>query len=422
MTGDNLGVKILINSAIYLICHKIHVTIVFIIMKVIFCSIFSLLFILNAQCGALSLSEYIALFKNNSLDIKMSESQRTQSKAQSNIIGLEPPEIAILSNKDSTGNKASGWELGQKLLFPTKIIQQRNIADKTSQFADAEFELTKSSLFAEAKLKFVETWLSQEKIKVLEERASAIKEHLKIARSTARSDSFANIHVLKTETDLELLNNNIIATKQELKNLKISLFNLAQTDYPEETLFAEPPLSTIPKEGSAIVTKYQFQAQLADSLVSRAKSNWLPDINFKYKKMGSSPTAMAFTETSIGISLPFVFFWDPRNEVATSIAKREESDLELIKAKSKLDADKSKLTSELDSLKTQIKNYEEKIIPAAEKRMRLVHNIAPRDLETLQDHREASEAFPEYKLQVLDLRREYERKISELESIVGLSI
>ena len=56
-----------------------------------------------------------------------------------------------------------------------------------------------------------------------------------------------------------------------------------------------------------------------------------------------------------------------------------------------------------------------KLIPRAEKRMRLVRNQAPRDMETLQDHREIMEAFPDLKLKSLALREQYEEAVSELE-------
>lgn len=47
--------------------------------------------------------------------------------------------------------------------------------------------------------------------------------------------------------------------------------------------------------------------------------------------------------------------------------------------------------------------------------MRLVHNLAPRDMETLQDHRETMEAFPGFKLKALDIRDQYEQTVTELE-------
>ena len=46
--------------------------------------------------------------------------------------------------------------------------------------------------------------------------------------------------------------------------------------------------------------------------------------------------------------------------------------------------------------------------------MKLVNNIAPRDKSSLQDHRDAMEAFIDLRLQVLSLRGRLEEVASEL--------
>ena len=47
--------------------------------------------------------------------------------------------------------------------------------------------------------------------------------------------------------------------------------------------------------------------------------------------------------------------------------------------------------------------------------MKAVHNLAPRDMETLQDHRETREAFPELQMKALELRLLYEETVTEIE-------
>jgi hypothetical protein len=43
-------------------------------------------------------------------------------------------------------------------------------------------------------------------------------------------------------------------------------------------------------------------------------------------------------------------------------------------------------------------------------------------METIQDHRETMEAFPELKMIELDLRVQYEEAIAELEKFVGIKV
>jgi hypothetical protein len=60
-----------------------------------------------------------------------------------------------------------------------------------------------------------------------------------------------------------------------------------------------------------------------------------------------------------------------------------------------------------------------KLLPRAEQRMKIVHNLAPRDMETIQDHRETMEAFPNLKMAELELRMQYEETIAELEKYIA---
>ena len=88
---------------------------------------------------------------------------------------------------------------------------------------------------------------------------------------------------------------------------------------------------------------------------------------------------------------------------------------EFEKEKRKIGSQGGVLISRATALKKQLDNINQRLLPRAEKRMKLVHNLAPRDMETLQDHRETMEAFPDLKLKALDLRTQYEITIAELQ-------
>ncbi len=117
----------------------------------------------------------------------------------------------------------------------------------------------------------------------------------------------------------------------------------------------------------------------------------------------------------VGVSLPFIFFWEPRAASSSATAQRLQAEYEFDKEKRKIQVQKTSLIVKAESLKKQLDNLITKLLPKAEKRMRLVHNLAPRDMETLQDHRETMEAFPDLKLKALEYREQYEEAISELQ-------
>lgn len=100
-------------------------------------------------------------------------------------------------------------------------------------------------------------------------------------------------------------------------------------------------------------------------------------------------------------------------------AERLQGEYALAQEKRQIESRRENLVTKAEALKKQIEQYGSKIIPRAEKRMRFVHNLAPRDLETLQDHRESMEVFPELKLKALDLREQYEETVSELEKYIN---
>ena len=131
--------------------------------------------------------------------------------------------------------------------------------------------------------------------------------------------------------------------------------------------------------------------------------------------MAATSTSSKYNELMVGITLPFVFFWEPYSSSSSAAKSRLAGEYEFEKQKRVFESDKVILLSRLESLKKQIDNLNNKLIPRAEKRMKLVHNLAPRDMETILDHRETMEAFPDLKLKSLDLRMDYELAISSLE-------
>jgi hypothetical protein len=97
----------------------------------------------------------------------------------------------------------------------------------------------------------------------------------------------------------------------------------------------------------------------------------------------------------VGLTLPFIFPWDSSANAGKASGDRLRSELEYARARRRIDNDKSVLLSQAASLKIQLDNITQKLLPRAKKRMKVVHNVAPRDAETLQDQRETFEAFPD---------------------------
>jgi len=152
---------------------------------------------------------------------------------------------------------------------------------------------------------------------------------------------------------------------------------------------------------------------------SEAKSSWFPDLNLRYRELGSTPMTPGYRELMIGATLPFAFFWEPRAKSKSATAEKLKAEAEYHQEKLNLKSKAVSLTARAESLKKQINLIQTKLLPRAEKRMRLVHNLAPRDMESLQEHREGMETFPDLKLKSLDLRIQYEEAVAELAALTS---
>ena len=119
----------------------------------------------------------------------------------------------------------------------------------------------------------------------------------------------------------------------------------------------------------------------------------------------------------MGVTLPVLFFWQPASQVSEASARVEESEANLVKTKNELKLQLLESRARAESLHEQILNYEQNILPQAEKRMKIAHGLVPSDVESLTEHRDALESVINLKMAALMLRVDYEKAIARLESL-----
>ena len=358
-----------------------------------------------------------ALNQNLGLKIESAKSEAAQSNAKS--LNIPPPLVGYMRMRDQSGSSANGFEVTQTIPFPTKVSNDRS-ARKFERDAQMEAHLAvEYETRAKAKVTYFNLWASQQRRNALKERKYAIESHIRLARAGVRSDSFLRIHLLKAESDLDLLENEILAASQEIVEKEAAAANFLNLDAASfHPVLEEPPKTQIPSD-PAIASPHQlefarFRLESSKARESEAKSTWFPDLYLRYRNIGQTQLMPETSEVMVGISLPFLFPWDASAKSGKASHERLQSELEYEQAKRKIDNDKSVLIAKAVSLKKQFDNISQKLLPRAEKRMKLVHNLAPRDMETLQDHRETMEAFPDLKLKALELRGQYEETVAEL--------
>lgn len=366
------------------------------------------------------MEQFLTQFRENSLALKVDAAEVDATEANSVGVALPAPMGAITQMRDGTG-QANGYEISQSIPFPTKLSSDRRVRQSEASARKSMSHAIRSSAIAKARLLYFGLWQGQERLSLLRERKNAIAQHIRLATAVARSDSLAKIHLLKSESDLDFLDNEITSAEQMVRDRQLDIaevLNRNPTDF--QPVAVEPPLATIPSR-EALKSPAQIESKKLDllklrALEAEAKSSWLPDLNLRYREMGGTSMSPRASEVMIGLSLPFVFPWEPVAKSKKASAERLRGELQLGQETRKIESQKIGLTLKAESLKKQFIQIKEKILPRAEKRMRLVHNLAPRDMETLQDHREAMESFPDLKLKVLEIRSQYEEVVSELQS------
>lgn len=368
----------------------------------------------------LSLDQFLKMVVEQNPTLKIEAAKATSSNENARGIAIPPPMVGYMQMTDQSGSKASGVEINQMIPFPTKLSNDHS-ARKYEALAQQEtLSASEVEISAFAKVAFVNLWVSQQRKLALEEKKQVLENHIKLSRASSRSDSFLRVHLLRAESEYDLLENEILSADQEIKEKQADLGLLVNAE-PEEfhPILEEPKVSDVPDirslKNSHQIESLKYTFESFKEREQESKSTWFPDIYLRYKQLGETQLMPKTSEIMVGISLPFLFPWEPSAASGKATAMKMQAELELKKQSLAINSKQGILFSKAKSLKAQLDNINHKLLPRAERRMNLVHNLAPRDMETLQDHRETMEAFPELKLKALEIRIQYEMTIAELE-------
>ncbi len=366
----------------------------------------------------LTLNDFLKKVMTQNLNLKLEVAKKNLAEEKSVGLRLPPPMLGITRNNEETSS--NGLEISQEVPFPTKLKADYNARIIESKAQQAMLKASHSEIISKAKNDYINLWITQEKIEVINQKKRILEEHIRLSKSAVRSDSFLNIHLLKAESDLGLLENEIESTRQLLKEKKYIMADIINVDPQSFDIEAlEPPMSPIPKlsdfESTPQIASLKLILEGLRAREVEAQASWLPDFNLKYKEMNATRMSNKYREIMVGITLPFIYFWEPKASSNVANIEKLQAEINLNKERRNIDTKFAILTSKVESLQMQLLNLKRKLIPWAEKRMKIIHNIAPRDMETIQDHRETMEAFPNLRLIELELRMQYEEAVSELE-------
>ncbi len=384
----------------------------------IFC--ISLLLLVNYKlihASDFNLNYFLKEVEQVNLDLKVEDAKNASEKSKAMGVRIPAPSVSYLQ-RNFEYESAKGFEISQTIPYPGKISSEKRVREESSVVANYTYKLKMIEILSLAKLTFIEYWIQYEYINILKDKHKVISGHIQLTRSVVRSNSLMKIHLLKAQTDLNLLENEIFKQEQilfEKKLLIAELLNKPAKYTPSKPI--EPPLSeikTIDVANSMQIKTLETKLLVALANESDNKKSWFPDLKLSYMELSKTSMMPEHSQISVGITLPFAFPWEANSKSSEASALRRVSEYQLEKGKRSVEYTQARLLEESKSIKKQLSLINSQLLPRARESMKLVNNIAPRDQSSLQDHREAMEAFTDIRLQALYLRQRYEQVVSEL--------
>lgn len=364
----------------------------------------------------LPFNEYLKLVESQSPDLNIEKSMKDEAEAKSNGIRLNPPMVGFMTMKEE-GSTSRGYEISQEIPFPTKIFKEKETRKFEAEMQDSSFKYRHREILLQARMTYIDFWKAFEKLKIIKEKRDWLKTHTKITRSATRSDSESQIHLLGIESELDMLENEVIEAEASFIEKKQALRTMAPGLKDENFNPVTPEMAVVEltnSKKSGLLESKEKIVQKAEAELSLKKQSYLPDFFIRYRIFNENETIPKNEEIMIGVSLPFLFFWQPNSESAEASAKLAKAQAEFQKIKVDTETRFLGLMQKQESLKKQLATLNEKLIPKAHKRMKLVDNLSTRTMTGLETHRAVMLDYLELKTKAIDVRVDFENAVAEI--------
>jgi outer membrane protein, heavy metal efflux system len=388
--------------------------------------IFSFLYILLptsalAQSSILTLESFLEKVVNESPDLVIENANVETAQAKATGVRINPPMVGFMQMKEN-GITQDGYEISQEIPFPTKMVQDKKVRDLELDTQKETSHYQKTLILNEARSAYLNFWSAFEKLQILKDKHHWLKHHVTLTRSATRSDSLAQIHLLEVESDSDLIENEILAVEAELIEKRNSLRIFAPSLNVEMVVPKEPALPQIEvqKSTGALISIKEKQLATFEAEESLKKQAYAPDLFLRLRNYNGNESTPKNQEIMVGVSLPFLYFWQPKAGVAEASAQKIKAQAELQRAKIEFETRLSTLTKKIESLKAQLANLNEKLIPRADKRRKLVTTLSTRTMEGLDEHKSVVIGALDLRMKAIDLRIEYENTFKEILRITGV--
>ncbi len=374
-----------------------------------------------AQNSVLTLESFLEKVTSESPELAIENANVETARAKASGVRINPPMVGFMQMKEN-GSNQDGYEISQEIPFPTKILQDKKVRDLELETQKESSRYQRTLILNEARSAYLNFWSTFEKLQILKDKYHWLKHHVTLTRSATRSDSLAQIHLLEVESNSDLVENETLAIEAELLERRNSLRVFAPSLNVEMAIPKEPALPQIEvqKSTGALISIKEKQLASLEAQESLKKQAYVPDLFLRLRNYNGNESTPKNQEIMVGVSLPFLYFWQPKAEVAEASAQKMKAQAELQRAKIEFESRLSTLSKKTESLKAQLANLKEKLIPRADRRRKLVTTLSTRTMEGLDEHKSVVIGALELRMKAIDLRIEYENTFKEILRVTGV--
>jgi outer membrane protein TolC len=377
-----------------------------------------------AVAQTLTLSQFLESVQTQNPDLQIEKHLNEEAVSRAQGIRIPPPMVGIMNMRDGAGTN-QGIEVSQQMPFPTKISKEKEVRNLEAEAQRITQSFRNYEILSHARTAFFEFWSAFEKNQITKEKRDWLKKHSKLARASTRADSTAQVHLLGIESDVDMLENEVLESDSSLVEKRNALktfapavnFDQLQPEVPKVTL-----LKIDPQTKKSKVSLKEAELSMTEAGKSLKNQSYLPDLFIRYRRYNGNDTAPRSEETMVGITLPFLFFWQPQAEKSEASARSQRAAAELSKAQIEAESKFKNLSVKIESLNKQLTALEDTLIPRAHKRMKLVDNLSTRTMEGLEEHRNVMIGYLDLRQKSVEVRMELEKSLSELMTEVGQGV
>lgn len=374
-----------------------------------------------AEERTLTLDQYLSEVRSQSPDLIVEKANVEAAAARASGVRIPPPMVGVMQMKDGEGTN-QGYEISQELPFPTKIYQDKKVRQLEYETRESARTYQTNSILADARIAFVEFWNAHERLKVLKEKHHWLKHHVKLTRSATRSSSSEQVHLLEVESDADMLENEVLALESELVEKQAALKTFAPSLELADVVPSEPQIVDQPKDKPSqapMITWREKELEALQANESLKQQAYVPDVFLRLRSFNGNASTPQSQEVMVGVTVPFLYFWQPRAEVAEASAQRQRAKAELQKARVEFDSRLQAFLKKAEATQAQLKNIKEKLLPRAQRRVQLVKTISQRTMEGLDEHKSVMLGLLDLKIKAADLKLEYENINREILKLTG---